>query len=107
MNRKTIGVILANDYENENWNSNNRFRGTFLHGEIESDLGYDIFCFTEKLELRTGIHMLKINEKNCTFFLWEPESTLRFEWRGLLVYDNDVPSYDYGLKCFNEKEDCL
>jgi hypothetical protein len=101
-------VILGNDYDNPNWNEANRFRGTYLHGDIERDMGYDIFCFTEKLELTGGIHLLEINNIPCTFFIWESiEFPIRSEWRGFLIYTSDLESYVYCKECFDDKQELL
>lgn len=95
-------IILGNDCDNQNWNDENRFNGTYLHGEIATDKGYDIFCFTEKLELGEGIHNIKVDDRECAFFLWESKLRGYVEWRGLLIYSTD-PEYDYCYTKFIEK----
>lgn len=72
------------------YNEKFRLRGTYLHGELEREMGYDIFCFEKLLVLMPGKHKFVINGKPATLFLWEHlMDSDRDKWRGYLVYDND------------------
>ena len=71
-----------------------RFRGTYLHGELETEMGYDIFCFEKELNLDIGKHYFIINNKPSTLFLWKGDEYMVSEWRGYLVYDDDT-EYDW------------
>ena len=83
----------------------------YLHGELESQNGYDIFCL-----LRSELKESDINEKwisqsfpageykctcfgkDCTFFLWK---TRRLH--GLVVSNTDTKAYEYAKEKYLEK----
>ena len=86
---KTLNVRSIND---ETANEDFRYAGTYLHGELETQIGYDIFAFTEATNFEEGAHEIIIGhtKRPATFFLWK--GTYCAKWRGFLVYNND---YDY------------
>jgi len=83
-----------------------RYPGTFLHGVLETETEYDIFCFTKKTSFELGATKVIIEKtgRRATFFLWEGD---RFnQYRGYLVYDND-PEYEYCRINFENQEQCI
>lgn len=88
---KTLNVRSITD---ETANVNNRYEGTYLHGELETQIGYDIFAFVEETNFEEGAHEIIIGhtKRPATFFLWK--GTVFTRWRGLLVYNNDE-AYEY------------
>ena len=105
---KNIEIYTSQD---DRYNDKNRYYGTYLHGDIETDFEYDIFCFAEKQNFETVIHKFLVNDKPTTFFVWkssyQPEASKRAEWRGLVVYDSDVQNYEYAQQQFGEESSCL
>ena len=96
----------------EKYNYKNRFRGTYLHGYLEEQYGYDIFAFGRKKGFAEGIHNLTIidnrgKEQDVTFFLWKGEVKPLAEWRGFLVLTIDKKAYQYALKCYTERKQLL
>ena len=95
-----IDVVAIND---ENANSDFRFQGTYLHGVLEDEIGYDIFCFDRQVDFPLGATqmIIKATGKRATFFLWKDESRLQDinRFKGYLIYDNDV-DYDFCRKNF-------
>ena len=102
---KEIKIYSANDdvgmYQEEN-----RLRGTFLHGELEAEMKFDIFCFSEKLDLNEGLHSFKINNREATLMLWEDLSTERKKWLGYLVYTND-DTFDWCFENYKKREQLI
>lgn len=93
---KTLNVISIND---ETANEDFRYKGTYLHGELETQIGYDIFAFTEATNFEEGAHEIIIGhtKRPATFFLWKG---IHFaNWRGYLIYNNDY-YYEYCKKQF-------
>lgn len=86
--------------EDRNW-----YKGTYLHGKIERDHEYDIFCFDRKQNLEEGIHYFQVNGKDVTFFLWKNREQREFmyPWRGYMVYSDDKEAYDDALKKYTKK----
>jgi hypothetical protein len=89
------------DYNSEHANKDFRFKGTYLHGVLENEIGYDIFCFDREVNFPLGATQLIIKStgRRATFFLWESEASREKEFKGYLVYDNDV-DYDFCRKNF-------
>ena len=89
------------DYNSERANRDFRFKGTYLHGVLEDEIGYDIFCFTREVNFPLGATQLIIKStgKRATFFLWKDEASREQGFKGYLVYDNDV-EYDFCRKNF-------
>jgi hypothetical protein len=83
---RKIDVINYND---ESANDDFRYKGTFLHGELETEIGYDIFCFTEPSYFTYGATevIIKRTNKVATFFLWRGDKFNQY--RGYLVYNDD------------------
>jgi len=96
----------------DKYNDNNRYQGTYLHGKLESDFGYDIFAFDRKQNFDQGIHNFTLNvegkEQDVTFFLWKNRLPNRGNpWRGLMVYSKDEQSYQYALEKYKIKTELL
>ena len=106
---KKVDVIDIND---EGSNEDFRYPGTYLHGEIENEIGYDIFCFDRETDFKEGVNDLIIygTGRKATFFLWVAKSQCYigsiYEWRGLLVYDDDE-EFEYCLREFNNRSEFL
>ena len=84
-----------------------RFKGTYAHGELETELDYDIFSFSKDPCIDgPGEYEFIINERIATFFLWESEIDMRSRWRGLLVYNTDK-EYSWVKEKYNSKSDIL
>lgn len=83
----------------------NRYRGTYLHGELQDENRYDIFSFSEKLDLEEGIHKFSINNRPTTYFLWKADEYWadKDKWRGYLIYDTDE-DYEWAKKQYEAKE---
>lgn len=89
----------------------------YLHGELESLNGYDIFSLL-KQELTSeqndrgvitnqfseGIYSCLFEDKECTFFRWENDTT---KYCGLVVLNTDKKSYRYAERQFNLKSSCI
>ena len=92
------------DYNSERANRDFRFKGTYLHGVLEDEIGYDIFAFDREVDFPLGATQLIIKStgKRATFFLWKDTNKdllSRNAFKGYLVYDNDV-EYDFCRKNF-------
>lgn len=84
----------------------NWYKGTYLHGKIESVFEYDIFCFDRKINLDEGIHQFVLNGQDVSFFLWKNrEPNVVHPWRGYLVYSKDEEAYDFALKQYRRREE--
>ena len=92
-----VNVLSINS---EQANEDFRFRGTYLHGVLEDEIGYDIFCFDREVSFPLGATQLIIKStgRRATFFLWKGDSR-REGFTGYLVYDNDV-EYDFCRRNF-------
>lgn len=90
------------DYNDKGANLDFRYRGTYLHGELEEEIGYDIFCFDRPTEFKLGAHDLIIEGtgRPATFFLWEGDDMQEF--RGYLIY-NDDEAFDFCERRYNDK----
>ena len=85
------------------YNEEFRYKGTYLHGKLEIDMGYDIFCFDRKLDIKEGIHSFIINSIPSTLFLWKGDINLGSVWRGYLIYNNDE-EFEWCKENFNNKK---
>ena len=98
---KNLKIFTA---EHEKFNDKKRYKGTYLHGKMEQDYGYDIFSFERKQKFETGVHEIEINGKDCTFFLWRPDEFKGvYGWRGFLIYANDSEARKHALFNYNKK----
>jgi hypothetical protein len=73
----------------------NRFKGTYLHGKAEQIYQHDIFCFERKQNFKEGVHLLEVNGRDMTFFLWK--GTGMEEFRGYLIYSEDTQAHEFCL----------
>jgi len=88
------------------YNDDFRYGGTYLHGQIQDDNEYDIFAFGEATDFKEGVHVFKVNERWCIFFLWRIEGFVPTgEWRGYLIYANDYEELEFASKRFNERRE--
>ena len=99
------------DINSDNANDQFRYRGTYLHGVLEFEIGYDIFAFDRETNFKVGATKVIIEStgRRATFFLWQDDMMNKkglYDSRGYLVYDND-PSYDFCRKNFESKEEMI
>jgi len=101
---KKLNVV---DFNDEGANHLFRYGGTYLHGELEDEIGYDIFCFDRETDFTEGAHEVLIEGTGrvATFFLWKSPIE-NWGWRGLLVYNDDA-DFDYCNRQFKDRVDCL
>ena len=102
---KKVNVI---DINSEHANENYRYRGTYLHGVLETEIGYDIFSFDREISFPLGATKVIIEStgRRATFFLWEGDSRRGQEYTGYLVYDNDA-DYDFCRNNFELKSQAI
>jgi len=99
-----IDIYPVHDYE---YQDELRFKGTYAHGEIETELDYDIFSFSRNPNIdEPGEYEFIINDRIATFFLWESEIDMGSKWRGLLVYNTDK-EYSWAKEKYNNKSGML
>jgi hypothetical protein len=91
-----------------------RFNHTYLHGEMEKANGYDIFnvgnCelptrdgdyYIQSWAVEDGIYRMKdCNNQNCLLFLWNAKG---FDYRGLCVYETDIPAVSEAVSKYNRR----
>ena len=95
-----------------------RINWVYSHGKLENDCKYDIFYIKSPIDygfsLINDSKIIKLNESNigitpcyynnkkCSMFIWCVDGYK--EYTGLVVYNDDKKSYEYALKCYNNKE---
>jgi len=89
--------------QQETFNSNNRYNGTYLHGQLETDMQYDIFSFDQETNFEVGVHQVNVNGKDCFFILWQGEMLVD-EYRGYLIYQDDETLASCLKKFLNKDE---
>ena len=87
-----------------------RLSGTYLHGQLQDDNGYDIFgIITEEknLQLEDGMYPCEVRglHDDCTFFYWKRKSP-DFH-RGLVVRNDDVNRLQDARAKFDRREPTL
>lgn len=108
MSRK-LDVFRINIYSahDDKYQDDFRFKGAYAHGEIETELNYDIFSFSRNPNIDgPGEYEFIINNRIATFFLWESEIDMGSKWRGLLVYNTDK-EYSWAKEKYNNKSGML
>tara|TARA_R110002167_G_scaffold234388_1_gene439635 strand:- start:12477 stop:12794 length:318 start_codon:yes stop_codon:yes gene_type:complete len=105
MSIKKVDVL---NYNEKKAKCDNRYPGTYLHGVLEQEIGFDIFSFDRKIHFELGATKVIITStgRRATFFLWEVEDLRSREYLGYLVYDND-PDYEFCRKKFENKAQCI
>ncbi len=108
MNRKLdvyrIDVYSAHD---DKYQDELRFEGTYAHGELETELGYDIFSFSRNPNINgQGHYEFIINERLATFFLWKSEIDMGSKWRGYLIYNTDK-DYSWAKEQYKSKPNLI
>lgn len=90
----------------------------YLHGKLESDIGYDLFGFqVEQSKLTEDNHYIKPDEledgiypcvldnishlRDCLFYYWKRARI--GEHGGLVVYADDVEANSYARRMYDEK----
>ena len=98
--------LNVQDILDDGVNQDFRYHGTYLHGALEEEIGYDIFAFDRETDFKEGATEVLIEGTGrvATFFLWASPSFSK--WRGYLVY-NDDEEFEYCLRSFNDKKDFL
>jgi hypothetical protein len=84
----------------------------YMHGELQTHLGYDIFSLLKSElspheidehwvsdQLAEGQYLAKCIGKECTFFRWYGGRG----FLGLVVQNDDQEAYEYAKQCFTEK----
>lgn len=116
-------IIIIPDYDkalNKRYKKQGRLSWTYLHGDLETDCGYDCYNianpedfgfnldgpFIKEEKDKCGIIECQYKRKPCTLFLWFDKSGER-HWHGLVVYDSDKKAYAYAEECYNNKEMCI
>lgn len=109
-----LQTLIKNDIRttyDENYTGENRLSGTYLHGKLEKDMEFDIFDFADPVEVdkKGGIYHFDIKGKHCVLFLWRPSDEERdfYDWRGYLVYRDDLQAFNYALEQFQKKPDLI
>ena len=87
-----------------NYNENERYPGTYLHGNLEKRKGYDVFSFAEPTDFEEGIHLVDIEGTKCFFILWEGGF---YGYRGYLIEADDYESVSYCLENYCNKKDLI
>lgn len=85
----------------------NQIQGVYLHGEIENDMGYDIFSFSEKIEPIVGITELSINNRKCNLYIWESEEVMLYKFRGYLIYSDDEEFNTHAKEKYKNKSNFI
>ena len=101
---KKVNVI---DYNSKHANKEFRYEGTYLHGVLEREVGYDIFCFSKEQSFQLGATRVIIEKtgRMATFFLWRSLSGFR-GFRGYLVYNNDI-EYNFCRNQYEQQKDMI
>jgi hypothetical protein len=99
---KTLKIFTSQE---KNFDIKKRYRGTYLHGQLEDKKGYDIFSFERKQQFKEGIHEIKIDGEDCSFFLWK--SGKLYDWRGFLILSKDQEARKHALKHYLNKTSFL
>lgn len=97
---KNLKIFTMNE---DSFNDNNRYSGTYLHGKAEDDYGFDIFSFQRKQNFDFGVHALEINGRDMSFYLWKGEDRHPM-YRGYLIYSNDEVANAFCLKNYINRE---
>ena len=88
----------------------------YLHGKLERDVGYDIFCSEESDRLPDGISHHTIimpdgSEQKCIAYIWSvPEKDLSGTWmkpRGFVLYEDDTEHIESILEDYNNKSEFI
>ena len=95
----------------------------YLHGQLQDDVGYDIFGFLDFIRefekdkdgshyiepgvLEDGMYPCEFEGKPCTFFYWNSDGGRYGRHRGLVVYDDDEGASNYAKECFTNKDEHL
>ena len=94
-----------------------RLSWTYLHGQLETDAGFDIYNIGDSIwdftknddgafleaNIPQGIYECEYNGKLCLLYFWYSSR----RQHGLVVYKDDLSSNEYALKCYNNKESCI
>jgi hypothetical protein len=93
------------DYNDKHANKEFRYQGTYLHGILEKEIGYDIFCFDRPSYFTFGATRVIIEKtgRMATFFLWKGWGGNQY--RGYMIYNNDPDFESIRLAFENEDMD--
>ena len=109
----------GNLVENPEYNDDFRYSGTYLHGELEQEFGYDIFALDRAIQFPEGIWLIQRedNRRMMLFLLWnddqngfrqkESDEKHRILWRGYLIYADDYESVEHCTRAFNRRESTI
>lgn len=94
-----------------------RLSYTYLHGQLETDCGYDCYAFAncdlpvhdnsnyiDHNQLKDGEYPCIYQNKSCTLYFWHCN---RNSPHGLIVYNNDLESVEYAKNKLKEKSNFI
>lgn len=88
--------------------STKRITGTYLHGLLQSDNGFDIFGIIGEVPNVTGIYPAKVlgrhNDDDATFFLWVGSDK---KTHGLVILSREIKAMNYAKEMFDKRSTLL
>jgi hypothetical protein len=92
----------------DNNQTTRRIAGTYLHGLLQSDNGFDIFGIIGEVPDFSGIYPAKVlgrhNDDNATFFLWVGSDKRP---HGLVVLTREEKAMTYAKEMFDKRSTIL
>jgi hypothetical protein len=93
-----------------------RLTWTYLHGQLETDCGYDCYGMInhnfpthndeprriDHSRIEDGKYAMEYKGKKCTLYFWHDDFE-RPQPHGLVVYDDDAESVAYAEECLIKK----
>jgi hypothetical protein len=111
-------IIIPQTKKYEDVKGVKRISYCYLHGQLEADAEYDVFGFLDFIAdvpqdddgeyyinheiIKDGVYPCQFEGKPCTFFYWHNEYRVAGH-AGLVVYNDDIKSYEYAKKCYENK----
>lgn len=95
--------------EEKGFDESKRYRGTYLHGILEGEKGFDIFSIDTDDTIPVGLNSFinKDNGKELVLMLWmNKDQTDKDIFRGYMIYVDD-PDFDYCLTHYKNKSSIL
>lgn len=104
-NMRKLNFTIIPDIEEFEGVKKHRVPYCYLHGQIETDCGFDIFGVKEMPPLSDGVYNATYKGKKCKMFIWNRgNSTMQ---AGLVVYVNDKESLAYAWEQYNKKSSVI
>ena len=85
--------------------------GVYLHGELESKIGNDLFYWVWSKPDKEGIYSIDLTDDytsetyTAIGYIWHVDG--RGRMRGLVIDPTDLESTEYAIKCYKEKREFL